>query len=154
GIVVVAAVVTALNPLVGLAATAALSPPAAIQAMRRNWAPAILSAACAAGAMLAMPAYYQMVFRVSGGSGIALRNALGVPIVAINFCVPVALAILGARRAGAAMVTTIASAGCVLLLLLAVVHLPEGNEHNLGNAAQCLLAVAAGVWVAEKASQA
>ena len=148
----ISALVTALNPLVGLAAAGALGVGTAAMALRRrSWTPLTLSIACGAGAVLAAPTYYQMFFRVSGGSGFGLRSAWGLPITSLNYLVLAPLAVLGARKAGNSMVAAAAIAGCVLLVMMTVIHLPEGNEHNLGNTAQCLLAVPAGAWVAGRA---
>jgi hypothetical protein len=149
-ILAVSAVVTTLNPLIGLAVAGALG---AASIARRDLAPVLLSAACGAGALLALPTYYQMFFRASGGSGFGLRTVWGPAIVAANFLVLGLLAALGARKAANRQLTVIALGGAVLLLLLAVVHLPEGNEHNLGNAAQCLLAIPAGAMAAGYASK-
>jgi len=144
-IVALSALVTALNPLIGLAAAGALGLASLIL---RRMPLFLLSVACGVGALLAIPTYYQMFFRVSGSSGIGLRDMTGTPVVALNFLALLPLAVLGARKAANRQLTWIAAAGAILLALLAVVHLPEGNEHNLGNAAQCLLAIPAGAFVA------
>jgi hypothetical protein len=140
-IAAVSAVVTALNPLIGLAVAGALGLASLI---RRQWPVFLLSAACGLGALLAAPTYYQMFFRVSGGSGLGLRTAMGPVIVVVNSVALAAFAAMGARNTKNPQLTTLALAGTILLVMLAVIHLPEGNEHNLGNAAQCLLAVPAG----------
>lgn len=150
GILTVSAVVTALNPLLGIAVAGALGVAAVT---RWSLKPILLSVACGAGALLALPTYYQMFFRVSGGTGFGLRTAWGPVIVAVNFLLLVVLAVMGARKAAGGQFAMIAGAGGVLLVLLAIVHLPEGNEHNLGNAAQCLLAVPAGALAARYASR-
>ena len=144
-IVAVSAAVTALNPLIGIAVAGAMGLASIIRRQRPVF---LLSVACGLGALLASPTYYQMFFRVSGGGGVGLRTALGPVIVAVNFAALAAFAAMGARRAANPQLTTIALAGTVLLAILAVIHLPEGNEHNLGNAAQCLLAVPAGALAA------
>jgi hypothetical protein len=144
-VLLVSLLVTALNPLIGLAVAGALG---VASLLRRQRTPFLLSVACGAGALLASPTYYQMFFRVSGGSGVMLRTVAGPLIVAVNFAVLAGLAFFGARKAANQPLTVVAWAGMVLLALLAVVHLPEGNEHNLGNAAQFLLAIPAGACLA------
>jgi hypothetical protein len=139
------AVVTALNPLIGLSVAGAMG---LSSILRRQGTMFLLSAACGLGAVLASPTYYQMFFRVSGGSGVSLRYAIGPVIVVVNFVALAVLAVWGARKAANSSLTVIALAGAVLLAMLCFVHLPEGNEHNLGNAAQCLLAVPAGALLA------
>lgn len=144
-ILAVSAVVTALNPLIGLAVAGGLG---LASMVRRQLTPFLLSVACGVGALLVSPTYYQMFFRVSGGSGgIALRGALGAVVVAVNFLVLLLLAAQGARKQASQQLTILALGGAVLLVLMAVIHIPEGNEHNLGNAAQCLLAIPAGALV-------
>ena len=147
-IVAVSALITAFNPLIGLAAAGTLAAAAIMARGPRNWI--ALTATCMAGAALALPTCYQIFFR-AGGSGATIRQNLALPsaVILANFLVLLPLAALGVRKGGHQM-ATIGIAAAVLLLVVIVVHLPEGNEHNLSNAAQCLLAVPAATVVANK----
>jgi hypothetical protein len=128
--------VTAFSALIGLSVAAAL-----VFARRR------LFAACLTGALLALPTYYQMFFRISGGGGVALSRywALAAGAMIVNFLILGPLAFVGARKSQTGM---LALAGLMMLVVVVAIDLPEGNEHNIANAAQCLLAVPAGAAVA------
>jgi len=132
----VSLLVTAFSALIGLSVAAAL-----VFARRR------LFAACLTGALLALPTYYQMFFRISGGGGVALSRywALAAGAMILNFLILGPLALAGARKSQTGM---LGLAGLLMLLVVVAIDLPEGNEHNIANAAQCLLAVPAGAAVA------
>jgi hypothetical protein len=112
--------------------------------MRRSVKGVAAETACVAGALAALPTYWHVFFR-SGGSNAMLHPTFVLPVVVVltNFVILLPLAIAGARRSGVRMAAMVVAAALLLVATIAV-HLPEGNEHNLSNAAQCLLAVPAG----------
>lgn len=163
----VSALLPALNPLIGLASIVALATGVVVVACLRRFevgdapsdpirAALRYVAASGVGAVLALPTYYHLflidmpLLRVSAPSEWLDK---GLSLCAC-FCVLGLLAWLGCRRASdpqrtAAQVMGI-SGGLLLLLCLAL-HLPFGNEHNLSNAAQVLLAYPASLLlIAEK----
>lgn len=135
---------TAFSPLIGLAVGGALGATAVLAGRRAT------GVACLLGAALAAPTYHQMFFRISGGSGMELHlpSLLSAAMLAANFLILLPLAAFGGWGAKPVMLTAMAAAGALLVLAVALVHLPQGNEHNLSNAAQCLLAVPAGAMAA------
>ena len=148
-LIMASAVLTALSPVIGLSVAAALGVAAvAVVASgeRLNFTPVALTAACVAGAILAAPTYYHMFSGLGGGSGMSLfgKGLAPLSVVAANALLIAPLAVAGARRIGAMAVI----APAVLFVVVVAVHLPEGNEHNLANAAYCLLAIPAGVALA------
>jgi Uncharacterized membrane protein (DUF2298) len=151
-VTVVSAWTTAINPLVGLAVAGALA--GACVLVARGPRPFALCAACLFGAVLAAPTYVQM-FR-AGGSGTSIHPALALTavIVTANFLVLAPLAAAGIRsvryRDGIGL-PAVAVAGAALLLAVVLVHLPEGNEHNLSNAAACMLALPGAALIRKRA---
>jgi len=113
--------------------------------------PLRLSVAAGVGAALALPTCYHL-FGVGGGGTTFHRSwLLHILVVAANFLILLPVALAGVRRAGyraGIHLAALAIAALLLLVLVMVVRLPEGNEHNLSNAAQCLLAVPAGALFA------
>ncbi|HSE68486.1 MAG TPA: DUF2298 domain-containing protein, partial [Gemmatimonadales bacterium] len=160
GTAITAALLTALNPIVGLAACFLLAGSvSALWLFHRWWgadpgpiAPALgRSAALALGALAALPTYYHLFGQ--GGSGrISPVDLLGLKLVVIaaNFLILLPLTALGIkayRGASAPGLQAIALAGVLLLGLVPLIQLEKGNEHNLANAAYVLLAVPAVAWL-------
>lgn len=150
GLVLLTALVTALNPIVGLAVAGLLGTAAVVVALvRRSGLRAALADACALGAgiVLALPTLLQLF----GNGGTATltppgRWPLNLLVSGANLALLGPLAALGAcraRRAGVERVVPVAVAGLGLVALYVGLHLEEGNEHNLLNATQVLLAVPA-----------
>lgn len=136
------ALLTALNPIVGLAVAGSLGL-ALIVVTRRVPAMAI---ALAAGVVVAAPTFYQLL-GAGGGASLNPPGVIGLKLVnmGVNFLVLVPLSLLLLRVRGTqwqAWRALVLAAG-VLLVGVALVHLEEGNEHNLTNAAQVVLAVTA-----------
>jgi hypothetical protein len=160
GIAITAALVTALNPIVGLAACFLLAGSVTALRVLHRWrggdagpiAPAIArSAALSIGALAALPTYYHLFGQ--GGSGrispVDLL-ALKVVVIAANFLILLPLTALGiksSRGAASSGLQAVASAGILLLGLVPLIQLEKGNEHNLVNAAYVLLAVPAVAWL-------
>jgi hypothetical protein len=147
-VAIVSALLTAFNPLVGLAATGTLAGASVLlRSSRRSIG---LTLVALAGAIAAAPTYWHIFFR-AGGSKATLHQMLALPpaIVAANFLILLPLALLGVRR-GDRRLAAVAISAVVLLLVTIAVRLPEGNEHNLSNAAQCLLAIPAAAAVTNK----
>jgi uncharacterized protein DUF2298 len=160
GTAITAALLTALNPIVGLAACFLLAGSVTALWLLHRWrggdpgpiAPAIArSAALAIGALAALPTYYHLFGQ--GGSGrISPMDLLGLKLVVIvaNFLILLPLAALGVkslRGAAAPGLQAVALAGVLLLGLVPLIQLEKGNEHNLANAAYVLLAVPAVAWL-------
>ena len=124
----VSAVVTALNPLVGLAAIGTLAGASVLA--RASWRWIGLTAACLMGAFAAAPTYWQIFLRAGAKPTLHQMPALAVAVVLANFLILLPLAILGGKKSGRPL-AAIAIAGVVLLVVTAAVRLPEGNEHNL-----------------------
>jgi hypothetical protein len=160
GTVITAALLTALNPIVGLAACFALAGSVTGVWLLHRWrggdpgpfAPTLArSAALVAGAVAALPTYYHL-FGQGGAGRFSPPDLLWLKLVVIaaNFLILLPLAALGLRSTRgpvAPRVKAIALAGVLLLALVLVVQLEKGNEHNLANAAYVLLAVPAVAWL-------
>jgi hypothetical protein len=159
-IVVISSLVTAFSVIIGLAFAATIAAAAFITALPlfsrlrpgqvtgHGLIPLQLSALCLAGALLALPTYHHLFFRVSGGSGVILGSnfPLALGVIAANFLFLMPLAIMGVSKPkpySSIGVGILGISAVLLLFTVAFIHLPEGNEHNLTNAAQCLLAVPA-----------
>lgn len=148
----VTAVVAALNPLIGVAAGLSLAGSAVVVGVLRReperWR---LALAIALGLLVAVPSYVHILGGGTGGVGI--RWLFFGALLAITFAMgPIwAFAVAGARRAAQADQhgeTVLLLAGTVLLGGSLFLHLAEGNEHNLVNAALVVLAVPAANWTA------
>lgn len=159
GLVVTGALVTALNPIVGLSVSGALvasacyvwkirqprsdDPQPANREMTR-------SIAFSAGALLAAPTYVSMLL-VGHSARLTFAEApLKIAAIAAAFMVLLPLAWLGLRRAPARAIrglTVIALTGTILTLAVPIIGLYEVNEHNFANAGACLLAVPAAAWI-------
>jgi hypothetical protein len=159
-LVLTSALVTALNPLVGIAAAGALFGsrvliPASDRARSRfDWRGIADCGLIVAGVVLAWPTYHQLFGLGSGSPRIRPPGPLAVAtlVTSVHFILLVPLAIYGWREAKTrddSYLGILALAGITLLLGATVVQLPLGNEHNIINAAQCLLAVPA-AWGAAR----
>lgn len=153
-IILVMGLSTALNPLAGMAVGGAVIAAAVVLRVLGRKGLLAIALATFAGALLAWPTYSHL-FGV-GGAGFAPSTpafALRKLIAAgVNFVVLLPLAALGAARARAELrpaMQLLAGAGAILVGGFVFVYLPEGNEHNLANAAQCLLAIPAVAWIPE-----
>ena len=160
GTAVTGALLTALNPIVGLAACFLLAGSVAAVWLLHRWrggepgpiTPTIMrSAALVIGAVAALPTYYHLFGQ--GGSGrispVDLL-ALKLVVIAANFLILLPLTALGlksVRGAAAPGLQAVALAGVLLLGLVPLIQLEKGNEHNLANAAYVLLAVPAVAWL-------
>ena len=110
-----------------------------------------LCVALMAGPALAAPTYYHL-FANEGTASLTSMGYAGVKSAALaaNFLLLVPLAVFGLWRASqqvALWLGAVTAAGLLLLLAVPVIHLEQGNEHNLVNAAQCLLAAPAVAWL-------
>jgi hypothetical protein len=140
-----AAVLTALNPIVGLAAAGFLGLSLLLLG-RRVALPTVI--ALALGVALAAPTFYHLFLQGSSGTSINPPGLVGLKLVnlGVNFVVLLPLALLAMRIRLGSLTTplrAIGMTGALLLLVVVTVHLEEGNEHNLTNAAQVLLALPA-----------
>jgi hypothetical protein len=140
-----AAVLTALNPIVGLAVSVFLGLSLLLLGRRIAFSAV---AALAIGVLLATPTFYHLFVHGGGGSSINAPGLIGLKLVnmGINFIVLLPLALLAFRLQLGSLTTPlrgVALTGILLLLVMVTVHLEEGNEHNLTNAAQVMLAVPA-----------
>ncbi len=160
----VTALMTALNPLIGLSAAGSLAAASLVvgrwmgrDGTRFDCPPKTYARytffTCVAGVLLALPAYYHLFLtgqRTVGFSSpgqILLKSA----VLSANFVLLLPLALLGvwtASRQHATQLRTITVAGALLLFVVPFVKLyPGGNEHNFIDSAQCLLAVPAGALI-------
>lgn len=156
GALVATLAVTALNPIVGLAVAGALAGSLCLLALwrawpRREWAPLrqalLLGCVIGAGAAMALPTFAHLLGH-GGAGGISTPAAMlqKVVMTAMLFCLLGPLALLGALRVRgpeALAVRAMALTGAGLAGLAILVRLAEGNQHNLVNAAQVLLAIPA-----------
>jgi len=186
-VALVAALMTALNPLVGLAVSGSLSAgflaltllerhgtgsgsdrdlasasmpedpvatataPGTVPEERPLASAICLCLALLIGPALAAPTYYHL-FANEGTAGLTSAHYAGVKSAALaaNFLILAPLAVFGLWRASpqvALRLGAVTAAGLLLLLAVPVIHLEQGNEHNLVNAAQCLLAAPAVAWL-------
>ena len=139
------ALLTAMNPIMGLAVAAFLG--FSLLILGRRLALSSV-AALAAGVLVAAPTFYHLFVHGGGGASINSPGLIGLKLVnmGINFIVllPLALLALGIRLGPrTTALRAIVMTGVLLILVMVTVHLEEGNEHNLTNAAQVLLAVPA-----------
>lgn len=146
---------TALNPLVGLAAIGALFGAACLAwaYTRRSEANTVFAAQCArtslmlAGALIAAPTFIGL----AGGDVAQLSSlrhiALKVAALAAGFSLLAPLAARAIAHADQRIVTPFL-AGALLIVAVPFAGLAEGNEHNLVNVASCLFAIPAAGWVA------
>jgi hypothetical protein len=140
-----AAMLTALNPIVGLAVSIFLGFSLLVVG-RRVAFPGIV--ALAVGVIIATPTFYHLFGQGGGGTSINPPGLIGLKLVnmGINFVVLLPLALLALRLHLASYtipLRAITLTGILLLLVMVTVHLEEGNEHNLTNAAQVTLAIPA-----------
>lgn len=155
GIALLTALLAALNPIVGLAVAGGfgfsytlmhwkLRPPETGRVSEFPW----VVLALAAGVFIAAPTFMQL-FTQGGG-----MTTINPPLVivnklvnmAMNFIVIIPLVWIALRSSlGSRTVSlrAVAITGALLLIAVALVHLEEGNEHNLTNAALVVLAVPA-----------
>jgi hypothetical protein len=171
GLVLVSGLLAAINPVMGLAIAGTQLGASVLVAAVNRLRPAraahrsasmhlvVASAAVMAGAIGAAPTYYHLFTTGQGGMGFTpLRYAaMKWTAMALAFLPIAALALLGMRRAPARVsdgVTIVGLAGLCLLTAATLIdidtvrHTEQGNEHNLVNAALCLLAVPAVAWIA------
>ncbi len=161
--ILTSAMTTAMNPLIGLAVAGSLFGASALVLIgtrisaRRSpseWLSALGSSQFViptlflAGSLAAAPTYIHLFLLNQGATGFSSTGGaiLKAAACTANFLVLAPLAVLGAWRVRSQFsieIRTMAIAGVVLLGAVVVFHLEEGNEHNLANAAQCLLAVPA-----------
>jgi hypothetical protein len=173
GLVGSGAAFAAFNPVMALPAAGALAAAAAVVTAadrapgRREWRRAPLltgAAAVLAGVALAAPTYVSLFADGQGGAALTPLSTGRIKWVALalTFAPVVAMAAWGAACGpGAARqaMTVLALAGTMLVGAGAVFelntlrNLERGNEHNLVNAALCVLAVPAVAWLAPGARQ-
>ncbi|MGE0354827.1 MAG: hypothetical protein AB7Q69_16565 [Gemmatimonadales bacterium] len=165
GVGLAGALTTALNPIVGLAVCGSLGfLSLALALVERGRAPqpaegregliwgAGIAGALLAGVVLALPTFYHLLLHSQGTGRL---NTAGVLLpkfanMAANYCVLLPLALLSWRtRPGirGLPIRVLVATGVLLLAVTLLVHLEEGNEHNLSNAAQVILAVPAVAWL-------
>ncbi len=140
-----AAMLAALNPIVGLAVAGFLGFSLLLVGGRSF---RISVAALAAGVLLSVPTFYHLFTQGGQGASINAPGLIGLKLVnmAVNFVVLLPLALLAFRRRFGALggpMRAIVLTGILLILAMVTVHLEEGNEHNLTNAAQVILAAPA-----------
>jgi hypothetical protein len=167
GIALVAAFMTAMDPLIGLAVTGTLVAAQVVvfvlaSQRRRDASPLTSlgalcgpSLACMAGCALALPTYHHILLfnegnlRLSQLSFIPLRSVA----VVLNCGALCLFAFMGVRRASfraQESLWVIAIAGLMLLAVVPFVHLNMGVEHDFSNAGQCLLAIPAAAWFVDR----
>lgn len=169
-IAAIAAAMTALSPLIGLALVGSLFGGSVaiallnlIRAGTAGAGPVLstlgLAASATLGAVAASPTYYHLF--LAGGSamqvpafGVTLLKALA---LALNVIILLPMALWASLRATDGLrdhyrVLTIAA--CGLLFIVPLISLPDGTDHNLANTAQCLLVVpAVALTVSERVSR-
>jgi hypothetical protein len=153
-ILVSGALITALNPLIGFATTGSLAIAAGLlYAADSRKHPSVFLVALVpfAGALLAFPFYIQ-ILKLTHGT-IHLTSSLQffflkTGAMVANFLILAPLAAASIRtNSQDPILRTIALAGILLVLAVPFVALAPSNEHNLSNAAQCILAVPAANWI-------
>jgi len=155
---------TAFNPIIGLGAVGSLlggSVLVWVTTRTRSGgcpnvlAPLGLAAAAALGAAAVGPTYYHLFMvgrsdvHVLGVDKIVARSIA----LAVNLVVLLPMAFWAARRAPDRLrdhCRILVIAACALLIVIPFVALPEDNEHNFANVAQCLLALPAVALTATK----
>ncbi len=152
GVAVAVLVLTALNPLIGIAMAVCLGGALLLYAGRSR--EQLISSASQAGAivcgvLLAAPSFYHL-FTYSGAGGLSsLRWILiKATYLTLNFGLLAALAAwawLSARGERRRVMGSLVLSAVALLVLAVFAGLAEANEHNLANAAAVLLALPAGV---------
>ncbi|MEP7324592.1 MAG: DUF2298 domain-containing protein [Gemmatimonadota bacterium] len=155
------AMATALNPIMGLAVSGCVGAAAVgvviLERKRGDFKPAMqwalgVAVALIVGIVLSFPTYRQLLV---GSGGTSRPNPLGVvPAkfgnMALNFIVLAPLAFLAwsrGRETRTRSLRVMTLAGAMLLVAMLTIHLKEGNDHNLTNAAQVVLAVPAVAWL-------
>lgn len=164
----VSALATAFSVVIGCAVAgvmcgASLALAAAARLSRTEPLPKTLdlakaTGACVAGSVLALPTYYHMFFRLSGGAGVSLKQGFWffVAMIAADAVLLLPLAVAGVRANHGEMkikTAVLTISALILLIFVTIVHLPEGNEHSLSNAAYCLLAIPAATLFAGSAKR-
>ncbi|MEO8198931.1 MAG: hypothetical protein ABI679_00285 [Gemmatimonadota bacterium] len=161
---VTTALLAALNPIVGLASAMMLGFSLLfIDAMDLRRATGkfglpsrsliMTVGALALGVILAVPTFYHLFASGGGGTSINPPGVIAMKLVnmGVNFIVLLPLALLSTRVQLPGLTTIlrafVVTAGLLLIIMLTV-HLEEGNEHNLTNTAQVLLALPAVVALA------
>ena len=162
GVCVVTALMVALNPVLGLAVSVTLAivslvlfavklgeDPGTIPASGKRDA-FLFPLASFAGIVLALPTFYHLL-SIEGTASLSSPSQALIKLAALsaNFLLLVPLALWGVAKAPAQRryrLWSIAASGFLLLLVVPLIHLQEGNEHNVTNAAQGLLAVPALAW--------
>jgi hypothetical protein len=157
------ALLTALNPIVGLAACALLAGSFGLMWLLRRdpeyrarfkWVDFKHALALALGAVAAYPTYYQLLGE-GGATSLSEPGWLGLKLVvaAANFLLVLPLAVLGVRAVRGPQssgVHAVGLAGGLMLAMVPLIHLEKGNEHNLANAACVLLALPAVGWLVNR----
>lgn len=166
GVTLLAALLAALNPIVGLAVaggfgfsylvldwgTRRKSPASGLPHL-----PVVM--ALGIGVLLAAPTFIHLFSQGGGTTSINPPRMIVLKLMnmALNFIVIAVLVLLAMRTSlgeRAASLRAAAITGALLLCAVALVHLEEGNEHNLTNAALVVLAVpAVAVLVLERNGQ-
>ncbi|MGH9903364.1 MAG: hypothetical protein ACRD68_16280, partial [Pyrinomonadaceae bacterium] len=162
-VAVTTALAVALNPVLGLAAAGSLAAMFLLFSLFRprdssganggaseRGTAFFFALACSAGVLLAAPTFYHL-FSNEGTAALSSPSHAAVKLAALaaNFIVLVPLAVFGLLKASGeykSRLWSMAAGGLMLLLAVPFIHLEEGNEHNLTNAAQVLLAVPALAW--------
>ncbi|HWP48988.1 MAG TPA: SBBP repeat-containing protein [Candidatus Limnocylindrales bacterium] len=165
-ITLLAALITAFNPITGFVVSGSLLGASLIilclTALKRSHfgykfkkQPLVLSLLCLTGTLLAAPTYYHLFLLNKGTLSLTSSYSvfylfLKLAALSANFLILVSLAILGSwkssYREGIGL-WTLTLAGILLLLVVPLIILWPHNEHNLTNAAACLLAVPAVAWI-------
>jgi hypothetical protein len=152
---IIAAVMTALNPLIGLASVASLFAGSVAsrlfawlrcESVRTAPSPLRLAVSGVVGAAIASPTYYHLF--LVGGSGMTLfasrETLLRVVALALNVVILLPMAV------GGILVTrdplrerwlVLVIAACGLLCVVPFISLTDDTEHNLANTAQALLVI-------------
>jgi hypothetical protein len=167
-LVALGAALASINPVMGLPTAGALLGAAGVAALSHRlragvWSPtghALVwrGVALLSGALLAAPTYSHLFVGGQGGSTLSTPDTSLVKWIALAliFTPIAALAIWGALRAlerirHGMVVTALAGlsllGGAFLVDLDTLRGLERGNEHNLTNAALCLLAIPAVAWI-------
>jgi hypothetical protein len=154
GAALLAALLAALNPIVGIAVAGGLGFSYLVLDWRGrgNGAPPgfphlPVVIALATGVLLAAPTFIQLFGQ--GGSATSINPPAMIVLklinMGLNFGVIAVLVLLALRSSLGELggIRAAAITGALLLFAVALVHLEEGNEHNLTNAALVVLAVPA-----------
>ncbi len=163
-IILVGALATAFNPLIGITASGSLAMAFIARALWQSRYRGVKSGepgpmrsafflclSLLAGPALALPAYYHLL-SLEGTSGMTGAHYIGVKIAKLvfSYLLLVPLALLGLRLAPghiAERLSAVTLAGFLLLLAATLIDIEPMNDHNLANIAQCLLAAPAVAWI-------